>query len=118
MGRPSLVITPEMIVEAEKQAARGLTQVQIALCLGISETTLHKNKAKNTEFAAAIKSGQAKGVLEITNNLYAQSKAGNVAATIFYLKNRDKGNWKDQQDLKHGGGINYSVSLRPVEDDL
>jgi len=100
VGRPEKKITDEIIAKSEEMAARGLTMDQIALCLGMGTRTLYEKKAKYPQLAQAIKAGQAKGIAEVTNNLYEQSKAGNVTATIFYLKNRDPDRWLDTRHIK------------------
>ena len=59
--------------------------------------TLTRRKAESEQFEQAIKRGQARGIATITNALFEQSLAGNVAAGIFYLKNRAF--WTDRQQL-------------------
>lgn len=99
MARPKINVTPEILEEAEKLASQGLTKEQISTCLGWSYSTLMKKQRANKQFLQAITDGQAKGIGTISNALFETAKAGNVAAQIFYLKNRDGENWKDKQDL-------------------
>lgn len=82
--------------EVEALAAQGLTHEQIALSLGVSETTLYKNKAELPEVAEAIKRGQAKGISAVTNALFESAKGGNLGAQVFYLKNR--AGWADKTE--------------------
>jgi len=82
--------------KVEELASRGLSQEQIAAALGISARTLGSRKAESAEFADAIKRGQAKGIEEIANALFANAKAGNVTAQIFFLKARAQ--WKDRHE--------------------
>lgn len=105
-GRPSYKITPELLSQVEQLAARGLAQYQIAATLGWSVETLCLKKRLYSEFSEAIKRGQAKGLAHVANNLFTQSDNGNVAATIFYLKNRDPENWKDRVEVKSDQTIN------------
>jgi hypothetical protein len=105
-GRPKIKITEEILEEVEQLAAQGLTQEQIADSLGWHRDTLYAKKRAYSEFSDAIKRGKAKGLKVITNNLFDQSGKGNVAATIFYLKNRDPDNWKDKVEIKSDQTIN------------
>lgn len=96
-GRPGRKRIEIDIDEVERLASRGLTQQQIADCLGISQKTIERRAKESVEFVEAIKRGQARGIATITNALFEQSLAGNVAAGIFYLKNRAF--WTDRQQL-------------------
>ena len=86
----------EHIDEIEKYAALGLTEEQIYLNLGISHETFYKVKRENSEFAEAIKRGKSSGITQVTNSLFKNATEGNLGAQVFYLKNRDKNNWKDK----------------------
>jgi len=87
-------ITPEVCKKAYEYASHGLTEAQIAQSLGIHPSTLRKKKNEYEAFDSAIKAGQAEGIQVVANCLFeAITKKGNVAAAIFYLKNR--ANWKD-----------------------
>lgn len=49
---------------------------------------------KNCEdFEAAIKKGEARGIVHVTNKLREQINEGNTTATIFFLK--AKAGWKE-----------------------
>ncbi len=100
MARPRFKITPEVLEKAETMAGNGLTKEQIAINLGISYSTLMQKQRANKQFLQAIKDGQAKGINTVANSLFETANGGNVAAQIFYLKNRDSDNWKDKQDLE------------------
>jgi hypothetical protein len=65
----------------------------------MSHYTLIEKKKENVELVEAINRGKAQGIETITNALFETAQAGNVAAQIFYLKNRDKDGWKDRQEL-------------------
>lgn len=85
MARPRVEID---ISRVEELAARGLTQEEIALCLGISETTLYERKRESAVFVEAIKRGKAKAASEIANRLYQMAKGGDLGAIIWYEKTR------------------------------
>jgi hypothetical protein len=102
-GRPKFEITQEIIEQVEKLAAQGLSQEQIGSVIGCSPDTICRKKKENKNFAAAIKRGQHKGVANVTNALYEKAIKGDNIAMIFYLKNRDRENWKDKIDNTHSG---------------
>ena len=102
------------LLKVESLAANGLTQEQIALALGISESTLYLNKRENEDFAEAIKRGQAKGVAVVTNKLMEAIKDGNMTGMIFFLK--CKAGWKDTQVLDHtssDGSMRNTINISP-----
>jgi transcriptional regulator with XRE-family HTH domain len=119
LGRPKWM--PPDLDEVEELASHGLTQEQIALALGISETTLYERKAELADFADAIKRGQAKGIKDIVNALYINAKvAGNLGAQIFYLKNR--AGWKDKFEGelsgKEGKPIEVDVAVKVTVESI
>lgn len=86
--------------EVARLAAQGLSQEQIAQALGINWKTLALRIRRFAEFKEAIKNGQTRGVAKVSNALFENAMGGNVAAQIFYLKNRDPENWSDKQKLE------------------
>src|SRR5918992_4855615 len=94
-GRPPW--TPSPLEEVERLAAQGLTQAQIALCLGIAEDTLYEKKKQLAEFSEAIKRGQARGIQTVTNQLFELCREKSLGAICFYLKTRGQGNWTERQ---------------------
>lgn len=107
-GAAHVEITEEVIKKTEALAAQGLSQEQIAGVLGFSPDTLIRRKKDNAEFAAAIKRGKEKGIATVTNALFQKAKGGDNVSMIFYLKNRDRDNWKDRHDLGVSGDIKLS----------
>lgn len=98
MGRPRIEITSDMIAEAERLAARGLTKEQIAYCLGIGSSTLFEKLKEYPEFSEALKKGKALGISDVANALYEAAMGGSIPGMIWYLKNRDPSNWKDRPE--------------------
>lgn len=101
-GRKPILVTPALCKKAERLAAKGKTEHQIALCLGFSQATLIKKKNTFIEFFEAIKKGQAKAITEVENSLFTNATENeNVTAQIFFLKNRNPDCWKDKHELEH-----------------
>ena len=103
MGRRKIIID---YAQVEKLAAIGLNEAQVADSLGISQDTLTRRKRDKKEFAEALKRGQAKGIATVANNLFEQSKNGNVSAGIFFMKNRAGWSDKIEADLKATMNVN------------
>lgn len=104
MGRPKIEID---ISKVEEYAAQGLTQEEIALCLGISERTLRNHKQVDSVLADAIKSGKAKAASEIANTLYQMARNKDLGAIIWWEKTRRGLTDKVQQE--HTGGLTIKV---------
>lgn len=111
-GKPPMVMTPKMLKDAEKFAAQGLNQEQIALSLGISGTCFYKQKRINEQFAQACKSGQAKGIQNVSNVLYEKALTGDNASMMFYLKCRGGNPWREKHEVEvKASGFQFNVNL-------
>jgi hypothetical protein len=101
-GRPKIPM-PEL---ARVEAIAGLVEAdrEIAIVLGVSERTLNTWK-KNPDFFQALKNGKIKLDVNVKNSLYKLAIGGNVTACIFWLKNRDREHWRDQQQQEHSGRV-------------
>lgn len=91
-------------------AAQGLTMPQIASCLGVGRSTLYARMETDQDVLDAIKEGRAKGIATVTNALFQSAKGGNTTAQIFYLKNRDPGEWRDRRDHEISGELSVPLS--------
>ena len=99
VGKKPWIPTAEDIQKVESLASRGMEQQDIALCLGIGESTLYAKMHEIPDFQEAIKRGKAKGIARVTNALLKNVDTGNVTAQIFYLKCQAK--WKDTEEIKN-----------------
>jgi len=116
VGRPEFEITKEVIDQAELLASQGLTQNQIALALGMGESTLYEKKAKFPEFAEAIKAGKAKGVAMVAEKLMEKAMAMDTTSILFYLK--CQGGWRDSPEPTYSdsGTLNIRIHGGPDSD--
>lgn len=148
-------LEPDKLKLLEQWASDGLSIAEIAKCkIGISERTFYQWQSDHYQIAQAIKKGRTFCVLEVENALYKAAvgyedeeiitetittKAGtitkrrvqkrfvppNIAAVIFYLKNRAPKSWRPDSKLTIERGdesisaplvINYGyVSPRTIE---
>lgn len=84
-GRKKIAID---LKEVEAHAARGLDLESIALSMGFSARTLHRNMAQSSEVTEAIARGRAAGQKLVSNALFNQAVKGHVEAAKFYLARR------------------------------
>ena len=103
--------------QVENLASRGLGTTQIARALGVSWSTIDRNRKRSADFEEALKRGQAKGLAQVTNSLFTSATDGNVTAQIFYLKNQDPKTWKDRVENVHAT-INLNDVLSGAKDRL
>ena len=99
VGRPPFVVTLEICKKAERLAAQGLAEYQIADVLGINSDTLLEKKKEYSEFSEAIRVGKSKGVATIANALFKNAEGGDTVAQKYYLNNRDNVNWNERKDI-------------------
>ena len=91
-GRPEIVFTNEQVTELKTLSAV-LSKRQLADYFCISETTLRAIESRQPEVSDAYKKGKARAIASVAGNLITQAKAGNTAASIFYLKTQ--AGWKE-----------------------
>jgi hypothetical protein len=127
-GRPSLPFDKELHPRwAWSLAIDGKTQPQIAALMGISISTLKKWVGLYPDFASAINDTRENADAHVEASLYKRAcgftayedkltKDGevvrcaveivpDVAAQIFWLKNREPKKWRDKQDLNLSGRV-------------
>lgn len=127
-GRPSIPYDKTLHPRwAWSLAIVGKTEPQIAAAMGISLTTLKKWKNQEPDFASAIKTSKEVSDGEVVASLYKRACgfiahedkvtkdgdvvrcdveiAPDVAACIFWLKNREPKVWRDKQDVNLSGHV-------------
>lgn len=104
-GRPSKY-SPAYCNEAIEYLAQGYSLTAFAGTIGVSRETIYNWQSEHPEFFDAIKIGVAKSSAWWEARLRKQSETyeGNVAATIFGLKNRSREDWADRQEVTGAGG--------------
>ena len=116
-GRKPFEITPAVCRKAERLAAKGCTEKQIATSLKISQETLIQKKKKFSEFSEAIKKGQANSIIEAESALFDEAVNGrNVTSLIFFLKNRNPEYWKDKHEVEHSGQVGLSDVIKKARE--
>lgn len=112
--------------QVEKLCKLGLIDTELAEYFGVSEKTLNTWKSRYPEFLQSIKRGKALADANVAEKLYQRATGyshpdvdikayeGNIietpvikhyppdtVAAIFWLKNRQKKNWRDKQVVEH-----------------
>ena len=98
MAKPGRKLIELDSAKVRKYASRGLSQEQIALCLGLSEGVIYSNKKRYEQFKKDYEEGKAVGIATVTNALFDKCEEGNVQAQKFYLATRDRDRWQEQPD--------------------
>lgn len=97
--KPGRQPVPIDLAQVEIFASRGMTLQQIAHSIGIAPSTLSLRKTEDSELLEAINRGRAAGIKMVSNALFESAMSGNVAAQIFFLKNRAPEEWRDKVEV-------------------
>ena len=95
--------------EVEMMASVGMTTKQIADALKLPPTTFGKLVKNDPTVQEAIDRGTSRGIKMVTDSLFQNALKGNVAAQIFFLKN--KGGWADRQELDQRLQVDTKMSF-------
>jgi hypothetical protein len=104
------------LAEVEMMSSVGMTTKQIADALGVPPGQFGKLAKNDPYVAEAIEKGQARGIRMVTDSLFQNAMKGNVAAQIFWLKNR--GAWQDKQELDQRLQVETKMSFEDAVDAL
>ncbi len=99
---------PEFAEEARELYARGFTDAELAAHFGVVENTLRAWKTAHSEFRAAVRVGKDAADDLVEDSLFRLATGGdgiapNVAACIFWLKNRRPQLWRDRAQHEVSG---------------
>lgn len=143
-GRPSSY-RPEYVDQAYSLCLLGATDEDLARAFNVAISTVSKWKEEHVEFSDALKAGKDEADAKVAQSLYRRAigyehKAVKIAvdaktgaehqveyveryppdtvACIFWLKNRQRGKWRDRQDHEvtgpDGGPIQISAEERHI----
>jgi len=140
-GRPTKYSKANLKVVAAL-AKLGATDVDVARALGVAVSTVALWKVQHAEFASALSVSKEIADHNVVQSLYRRATGYSVTETdirvidgkitetevtrhyppdttamIFWLKNRDKANWRDKHEFEHSGGIAI-VKADPLDENL
>ncbi len=102
--------------EIEMMASVGMTTQQIAEALHIAPSIFGRMQKNDPYIVEAVERGKARGVKMVTDALFQNALKGNVAAQIFYLKN--KAAWADKQELDQKLSVETKMSFEDAVEAL
>lgn len=102
--------------EIEMMASVGMTTKQIAEALHVNPSVFGRLLANDPVVQEAVDRGTARGVKMVTDSLFQNALKGNVAAQIFFLKN--KGGWADKQELDQRLQVENKMSFENAVEAL
>ena len=133
-GRPTLYKV-EYDDQAYKYCLLGATDATLATFFSVNEDTVHEWKKVHASFSESIKAGKEVADAKVADSLYNRAMGythddvdlkmfqGEIISTpikkhyppdttaaIFWLKNRQKANWRDKSEVEHSGEINRNMS--------
>lgn len=138
-GRPT-DYREEFNEQAEKLCKLGATDKELADFFDVAESTLNLWKQEHPEFSESLKRGKVAADAEVASKLYHRAigyehpdthvsnyqgqitltplikhYAPDPVAAIFWLKNRQRGKWRDRHDVDHSGDVR--LTLAPADAD-
>jgi hypothetical protein len=125
---------------ARKFCLMGATDDKLAEFFEVDVSTINLWKLEHQDFSESIRKGKGKADAEIANSLYHRAKGyahedtdikmylGDIvktkttkhyppdtAACIIWLKNRQKGTWRDKQEIEHTGETHINLTREVVK---
>lgn len=91
----------DKLILIEGWARDGLTNKEIAIKLGIGETTFYKIINEHSEVSEVLKKGKEVVDYQVENALLQNALNGNTTAQIFWLKNRKPDKWREKAEVEN-----------------
>lgn len=113
-GRRSADDTEQLKTWSLTLAQGGASAARIARKLAISRNTIAGWLKDDEQFEAKYEEARQASVEKVEDALYVAARqvvkdAKFTTAAIFYLKNRDPGNWRDVKDFRHSSGFREAL---------
>jgi hypothetical protein len=140
-GRPTKY-KPEFCKIGVAMAKLGATDADLASEFAVSIATINLWKVKHPEFSESVKVDKAVADQKVVESLFKRAMGYTVTeeeikvidgkiervevtkhyppdptSMIFWLKNRDKANWRDKHEFEHSGGISV-VQANELDEKL
>jgi len=109
-GRPTSY-KAEYCTLARNLTLLGKTDEEVAEHLKINAVTVHRWKKKYPEFCNALKEGKEPADGAVVKTLYQKALGGDTTAMIFWLKNRQRRNWRDRTDIKEKSDTQLTIKI-------
>lgn len=134
-GRPT-AFRPEYVKQAYELALLGLTDAEMARVWGVSEQTVNAWKQDHFDFLESLQRGKDAADANVASRLYQRAMGyshpavkifnddgsplvvdytehypPDTGACIFWLKNRQRGKWRDRQDVEQTVNANVTQEI-------
>lgn len=138
MARPTK-FKKEFIPQAVKLCKLGATDIEVSDFFEVDVRTLYRWKGENKEFCQSLKAGKAEADDRVERSLFARANGyehdevdirvisnrviqtpirklypPDTTAAIFWLKNRRSAEWRDKQEIEHGGEVLITAIERKI----
>lgn len=115
VGRPSQY-RPEYAQIARDSMGEGYSKTATAGALGVCKATFDTWCKEHPEFLGAVKEGETLRTLKLEGDLMRAPDGPTVTSRIFALKNAAPDEWRDKQQVEHGGigGGPIQFNIMPV----
>ena len=130
-GRPSKY-DPAYCQRIINHMAEGASVASFAAEIGVARDTISEWANRHPEFSAAVKIAKAKcgAWWETQGRNLAVNGGGSATLVIFGLKNMSPDDWREKQEIQHGGKVDVrhrcvilpekrvaEISVRPIKPD-
>lgn len=95
----------DKLILIEGWARDGFTNKEIAVKLGIGETTFYKIVNEHPEVSEVLKKGKEVIDYQVENALLKNALDGNTTAQIYWLNNRRPDRWKNKRNEEENNTI-------------
>lgn len=109
----AIEVTEELLIEVERMAGQGLTQVQIAAFYGVTARCWDKTKNRDKRIREAMRKGKAKTIVEVSGILMEHIRSGSVPAAMFYLKTQAR--WSEKNSLTVKSNVKSTQPIYKIE---
>jgi hypothetical protein len=107
-GRPTSY-KPEFAELVTGYCLLGAKEPQLAEIFGVNQDSIYEWKKRYPKFSEGIKIGREVADAKVAKSLYRKALEGDTVACIFWLKNRQPEQWRDQRDLRHSGLVTLAA---------
>ncbi len=133
-GRPTKY-KAEYAAQAAKLCKLGATDLEIADFFEVDVRTINRWKNEHDKFCQSVRTGKVEADTRVERSLYARATGyehpdidirvvdkevvqtpirkhypPDTAAAIFWLKNRKADDWRDKQEIEHGGNVTVEIT--------
>ena len=115
----------------ERLAKEGKTEAEICSVLEVDCSTFYRWKQKYPSFRMVLNSWKLEADRKVEEALYNRATGMTVAteqgmkelppdttACIFWLKNRNRNEWRDKQDIEHSGNLTITDMINKLTDNV